>query len=467
MTSISASLAKLKSLESYLKDPLVLPQPDKFAKAIDRLEKKIDRITTPPLHPNESATPRALQRWQQALQTNCYDEIDSQCFYTLCSLPDVISTPAFLGYLRKRDLPAKALTLLMLSCHREWATLSSKKETLDFVRDRLNDYQGYRKSFHHWKQFSRYLLSQDGPRLCAQELLVNLNTKVADLVERYRLIQTRSLFLDEVATQAADFLCQSIAANIYTFDSNQWDYLFEELADYFADKGRLATVLSTLILTADTYTTENNRTAAQELIKLFMLRKSLFGDPRVYPGNWTSIEPKAKAAFVRWLSEADIRLFFDLIIKEDGNSRKSRKSRKDFWLRYLNSIQDSYVAIGKQDQKAHVATLRRFHEEGRTWAELIGNSERSAFILDFGEYVIVEFSPVGRAYIYKKSTFLQRQKKFNLRSIRGLTAYRDSNLTDTMQYVDAEFAIVHASDKWIDTLRQELARLNIYVDSRL
>lgn len=101
---------------------------------------------------------------------------------------------------------------------------------------------------------------------------------------------------------------------------------------------------------------------------------------------------------LQWLSRADITFFFEHVLPEGTDPH----GRKAFWLRYVSRVLMSRPLLNQDDATRLRITMssQQGHMEhlGR-----IGGREPSAFLLDFGNVVVVEFSRVGNAcYLYEK-----------------------------------------------------------------
>src|SRR5439155_15930958 len=94
------------------------------------------------------------------------------------------------------------------------------------------------------------------------------------------------------------------------------------------------------------------------------------------------------------------RFFFDLIMA----GQEDRHNRREFWLRYVGRVGNSRVAMGTRDRDRLRVQLTELKKRGRSeYAHLEDPFEDdvSAFIMDFGRAVVVEFSKPGNAcFIY-------------------------------------------------------------------
>jgi hypothetical protein len=139
----------------------------------------------------------------------------------------------------------------------------------------------------------------------------------------------------------------------------------------------------------------------QQVLK-FVLHDSRLGNPRFprnFP-NWIPVDPKASQKVRSWLARQDIVFFFDLVLPE----RQDKHRRKEFWLQYVDQIQDSQVALCPEDR----ARLRAQVREQMAYTNIRDNGV-SAFLMRFKghpDIVVVEFSQSGNAvYFYDANIF--------------------------------------------------------------
>jgi EH_Signature domain len=133
--------------------------------------------------------------------------------------------------------------------------------------------------------------------------------------------------------------------------------------------------------------------ALRDTVKDFVLREERLGDPRRNPTQWTNAGLATEAETVTsWLSEEDLRFFFDSIMKGQPDPH----GRYQFWLRYVDRVRNFRVAIGEKYRQSHRVELDGLKKRGRSYAELDG-WDASAFIMDFGSVIVVEFSQTGNA----------------------------------------------------------------------
>jgi len=174
------------------------------------------------------------------------------------------------------------------------------------------------------------------------------------------------------------------------------DFLFKELIPWPGwAPSMLKNVASRLIL----FPTRDD-TQLIEVITQFVRSDPRFGDPR-HPqnrNNWLGIDEASKRV-QEWLSAADITFFFETVLPRGTDPH----GRKAFWLRYVGCRGlRSRPLLSNSDKFRLRDVLRKNAAKGSDFGRLL-DEDTSAFILDFGPVIAIEFSAVGNAcYLYEK-----------------------------------------------------------------
>jgi hypothetical protein len=158
-------------------------------------------------------------------------------------------------------------------------------------------------------------------------------------------------------------------------------------------------------------------------VEAFVLDHPRLGDPRL-PQNvpkWTGIDPAAQRKFRTWRATKDLVFFFQSVLP-DG---KDPHGRKNFWLRYVGQVVDSVVALCPSDlQRLRTSlSLERVHH-----CRIQENQAISCFLMRFKgareDFIVAEFSNVGKARIFYHGRFLERigdinRPEFRLRELKS------------------------------------------------
>lgn len=222
-------------------------------------------------------------------------------------------------------------------------------------------------------------------------------------------------------------------------------------ADFIAHLPHLLTLLNkhpsvcniSLAQLLDRYTNCQN-TTENVLLRNFALQH--WGNPwlaskRQVWQTWVK-EPVIKMV-EKWLKLRALEDFFALLA-DDGTARKERL---DFWVRYVDEIDEVYFALGKNtafSPKADYKEIRRYMD-GR-WMRLDGGSSASnnAFLMRIGDYLFIEFSVHGNAC----HVFDYHNRPFELGGSAITVLGTKDQLKNTEHYGHREKLIHHPPIKW-------------------
>jgi hypothetical protein len=143
-----------------------------------------------------------------------------------------------------------------------------------------------------------------------------------------------------------------------------------------------------------------------EQLKRFVFHDDRLRDPRLPANdmNWRGVAHEARDRFIQWLSRDDIEFFFEHVLPRGTDPH----GRKDFWLRYVKRVLMSRPLLNWRDQTKLKARMAQLHGQVGNYGRISGLADTSAFLLDFGRVVVVEFSRVGNAcYVYEKAAAKQ------------------------------------------------------------
>lgn len=181
----------------------------------------------------------------------------------------------------------------------------------------------------------------------------------------------------------------------------------------------------------------------KEELKGFILTHPNLGDPRLpgFEGNWVKDDPVTQSV-IEWLSQSDISFFFELFFED----RRDYQGRKQFWLRYAHRIRGTRVVISTPDRtrlRRQLLDLDPKKVNKKMFGHLMSSGQMpTAFMMDFGDFWVVEFSLPGHAcYFYNKASSF----KFSNR-----TAFWDTevfSVTDLKNRARCTDRLSH-NDKW-------------------
>ena len=258
-----------------------------------------------------------------------------------------------------------------------------------FVKKHLDKYNGTRKSVQKLKANLDWYCEKDCTVQLATELLRS-NKKLSDVWSFLELPERTQNYM-YFAAVAKEFV-----SRIRHLDREVLADVINFLEKHNNDKTSRS-ILSKLIEKLGDKASEDFRAPVQSYVL------SEWQDPRIVGADvkWYGVSPKARRIFTKWLTEADLEFFFDIVAKACNDQKFAY--RKAFWLAYFEHITFCRLVLRKnaeylfrdnryyQDQKKSIATLNG------------GGSNQHAFIIQMGKFTFVEFSTNAACYVYNNS----------------------------------------------------------------
>ena len=176
-------------------------------------------------------------------------------------------------------------------------------------------------------------------------------------------------------------------------------------------------------------------------------------DPRLAGGDvsWREVSDEAKRIFTKWITEEDLRFFFD-VVAQACNDRKFAY-RKAFWLAYFE-----HISFCRPVLRRNVHNLLRNNPQAleyyreRQPARLTGGApDQHAFIIQMGNHTFVEFSTAAACYVYDDTSrpFELGDSEYHMGELRNqsLAKHRVNHIGSERYYWQRKF------ERWI---RREL-----------
>lgn len=140
------------------------------------------------------------------------------------------------------------------------------------------------------------------------------------------------------------------------------------------------------------------------------------GDPRTKPAAWRPVReqaPEAYAVLMRWLTQASVFQFFDIVdrsLAKDPAGRKMWAYRRRFWTAYLlgeegvPKIEEAWVAFGDDGARLARIAARENNEVGLTafGTQTDKGSTHAALILKIGDWTIVDWSHSAKCNFWRR-----------------------------------------------------------------
>lgn len=148
-----------------------------------------------------------------------------------------------------------------------------------------------------------------------------------------------------------------------------------------------------------------------------------WGNPWLHGGldEWDLVEPEVRQMVVSWLKLDSIQKFFGVLAQEGAGDMRRLK----FWEKYSDAVDDVKFALGSHARSSQDADMKNVRQNMKgMMASLVngGASKNNAFIMRFGDWVVVEFGFTGNASFFFRSTDLPFDPKsdaISATAIRG------------------------------------------------
>ena len=176
--------------------------------------------------------------------------------------------------------------------------------------------------------------------------------------------------------------------------------------------------------------------------------------------RWALVSESIRKMIGSWLKLDLMKNFFELLSADGSNDTR----RLDFWIRYVDEINDMYFALGKYATKKQDPSfvVMRSKMDGRLLRLSGTGQNNNAFIMTISQWVFVEFGMYGNAaYIYPL-----HKLPFELDGVHEInsTALRDTNVGDRLLHKDNE----HGYNRWEQRFNDLLEKnYGIYISRKI
>ena len=411
-----------------------------------KLVRSVKQIATPTTTAPIEVDPRVtIEKWRQYQVTQGGTPISGRDCKRFCWVPEIVSDDSFRSLVVQREIPITLPSLrgLIYSYHANYAVLRRNEQFTTTLKDLIIIKARANASIKRWQNDIDCIVGSKATSVLAK--------KASDewLSPEQQLLDLELNATTSFARQFAQELVELVGETFDTVKAKDIpDVLANVVCSLLVDREVFKSTLATIILSNKARDSEE----VQAMVIDFLLKNDGVGDPRIHPENWAGIRDEAKQRVIQWLSREDINFFFELLLRD----RDDKHGRKSFWLKYVEKISRSRALVSKEDLRHHAVRLREMEEKGRSYGELIGSNTSSAFVLDFGRIVVVEFSEVGNAcYIYKKEAFTELLEEFWAKEV----PFRLLKNQDVV----AE-RITRSMKDWQSSARQVLSRFGVRRD---
>ncbi len=325
--------------------------------------------------------------------------------------PRIVDTPQLQDALKLIETRFRTSSLfgVFYTLMQEWDTPNAYM-LRSFVKKHLTKYSGTRKSVQKLKVNMNWYCENDSTTQLATTLLRSNKrlSEVWSFLELPEWTHTYRYFgavatafvssfrhLDSVQTGVETHTLTGFVSFIKHLDREVIVDVINFLEKHNNDKTNLS-VLSILIEQLGLDAPEGFRAPVQS----YVLRK--WKDPRIAGADksWRGVSDKAREIFTKWLTEADLEFFFNIVAKACEDEKFAY--RKAFWFAYLEYITFCRPVLRKDVENLFIddrETLK-FYSERCPAALTGGNRNQHAFIIQIGNHTCVEFSTAGACYVY-------------------------------------------------------------------
>lgn len=197
-------------------------------------------------------------------------------------------------------------------------------------------------------------------------------------------------------------------------------------------------------------------------VQSYVLRN--WGDPRVAGGTvrWRDVSDKALRIFTRWITEEDIRFFFDVVARACNDPKFAY--RRAFWLAYLGETDSGHIDSCRPVLRRNAESLftndlqaRQYYMERQPARLKGGKGSQYAFIIQMGGYTFVEISTEGACYVYDNASrpFELGDSEYHITELRdqSLATHRVDHIGSERYYWQRKFAWWNRRELGIEPLR--------------
>lgn len=395
--------------------------------------------STPKLRPDLAA------KWQEARQNGSYPDLSNFEVRQLCWTREIALSSDFWAYMASKDIKLSRSSIkgIAYSLAESWTEVLSGNISLESVKVAFRELC----TTEFFSKIEPYVFDLGGHRKFAETLLKRRTT----ISEQFMSIFGVSFSSNQFSSEVIDVIAtesHSLAVSEHIHDI---DWFFENIL-YALDKRRLLVVLEHIVPALD----GSMNDFAKDRMKEFVLNHPNLGDPRLpgFESNWDS-NSKITRMIMEWLSQSDIKFFFELFIQSD----EDKQGRKKFWLQYAHLVRGTRVVVSENDRRRLFRTLIEISQKynnSKLLASLLDKSEpATVFLMDFGNLKVVEFSlPNNACYFYASDSrfeYHDRSRFWNTEvfSVRELKDQRNSSERLSHQ------------DGWEGKFQRTLARFGI------
>lgn len=450
----------VRNVEGVLGEPLdVARQLEPMAMWLESAEASLGgSVQSPPA----GAVQDAVARWHRS--GGSLARISDRDVRLLCGEPTVATSLAFVRSLREESktlVRRQWIERLANSYFSEWRRMEQPALVEQLLRQAVTHPGNRSRLLRRWAPEAWNLFSEKAAQWLGRSI-VDRGLPPGDLLDLWGIEKESRLGVAAVRAAIDEW------AERFRRVNEDWrpsgigtaGELYQQLVDYLLpspvlERGAVASAVSDVILWPHIHSSE----PVMAHIRQLLLKDGRFGDPRLdkNKANWALMKDGARRRALSWLAKEDLLFFFEFVIREDPHGRK------DFWLQYIEQVEDSNVALCDEDVYRLKASTRA-SERLSYWA-VVGAGGVSAFLMKFRGaqgLVFVEFSkPNNALYVHDADTFEQHVGGLRPMSGHWPKAFHLSH--DLKHHLKLDKQSHHVST-WREKVSERLLRLGVRRD---
>lgn len=191
----------------------------------------------------------------------------------------------------------------------------------------------------------------------------------------------------------------------------------------------------------------------------YVCRKDVWRNPKLRAASlatsWNRVSDDVWQMVLQWVNKANLRDFFEVLAAR----RQADEGRLEFWSQYMEQISWTRLIFSSQTRTLawnNEGIRNLIAREEDSYATMSANADVDAFMMQLGDYLVVEFSKVpNAAYVYKADELPFEPYS---REYTGTTA----DLKHGYRH-ECAARLMHTHG-WQTTARYELQKLGIHPD---
>jgi len=137
----------------------------------------------------------------------------------------------------------------------------------------------------------------------------------------------------------------------------------------------------------------------------YVCRKDVWRNPKLRAAGlataWNRVGDDVWQMVLQWVNKANLRDFFEVLAAR----RQADEGRLEFWSQYMDQISWTRLIFSSQTRAlawSNEGIRNLIAREEDSYATMSANADVDAFMMQLGDYLVVEFSKVpNAAYVYK------------------------------------------------------------------